>query len=115
MSSGKRADDAASALDKLSDVLSAVDRHVGPRFSIRQAMALVSIMRAEREERPQPLSHLQLDVVGVPYRSIAALRELGLITMTRSPHDERNTLTGLTAEGRALAQEVVAIQRRDTA
>lgn len=115
MSSGKRADQATSALENLGDVLATLDRHVGPRFSIRQAMALVSIMRAEREERRQPLSHLQLDVPGVPYRSIAALRDWGLITLTKSPHDQRNTLTGLTRAGRDLAQEVVAIQRREAA
>lgn len=98
------------ALFAVGDGLAALDRYLGIRISLRQAMALVSIMRAEFEGREQSLIQLKIDVGGIPFRSIERLKELGLIEMERCPGDRRVTLTSLTEDGRVLAGKLVQIQ-----
>lgn len=99
-----------NALVQASDMLAALDRYLGTRISLRQAMALVSVMRAEFEAREQSLIQLKIDVGGVPFRSIDRLRELGLIELEGCPGDRRLTLTSLTDEGRVLARELIELQ-----
>lgn len=97
------------ALRQTSDTLAALDRYLGVRISLRQAMALVSIMRAQFEGREQSLIQLKIDVGGIPFRSIERLRDLGLIELENCPGDRRLTLTSLTDEGWVLARELVEI------
>lgn len=98
------------ALLTASEGLAALDRYLGTRISLRQAMALVSIMRAEFEGREQSLIQLKIDVGGIPFRSVERLEELGLIKMEGCPGDRRLTLTSLSEEGLALAKGLVEIQ-----
>ena len=109
-----RPNPSADALEAASGILAALDRHLGERTSLRQAMALVSVMRAEQEKRRQSLIDLQVDVGGIPSRSINVLSALKMVTLEKSLHDRRNVLTGLTQEGRSLANEIVSLQRGDT-
>lgn len=98
------------ALEHASDTLAALDRYLGTRVSLRQAMALVSIMRAEFEAREQSLIQLKVDIGGIPFRSIERLRDLGLIELEGCPGDRRLTLTSLTDEGWILARELVEMR-----
>lgn len=100
------------ALRLASESLAALDRYLGTRISLRQAMTLVSIMRAEFEGREQSLIQLQVDVGGIPFRSVERLKDLGLIEMEDCPGDRRLTLTTLTEEGWALARELIEIRHR---
>lgn len=98
------------ALVHAGDTLAALDRYLGTRISLRQTMALVSVMRAEFEAREQSLIQLKVDVGGIPFRSIDRLRELGLIELEGCPGDRRLTLTSLTDEGWVLARELADSQ-----
>ncbi len=97
----------ASILGRFGESMAALDRHLGDRITLRQAMALVSIMRSDRLAQEPRIKDVQIDVVGIPFRSLVRLKQLGVITLEKSVADRRNTHVLVTEVGRALADEIV--------
>lgn len=103
-----------ASLDATSAILTTLANRLPDRITIRQAIALLAIARADREGIQYALTHLP-DIVGkAPFRSIRRLQEVGLVDMQDSPDDRRNTLLSLTNKGRHLASRLIFMhQGRD--